>query len=453
MLYRKSSQKIKEWIKNGTTALLIDGARQVGKSTLIEECLQEEGVQYVKLNLLENQDALEVFNSSKNLDQLMLRLTALSQEPLIDGKTVFFIDEIQAAEDAITPIKFLVDDSRFRYILSGSLLGIKLKDIKSLPVGFLDTFTMYPMDFEEFLIANNVSSKIITNLKECFQTETSVDEIVHNQLMNLFKIYLVVGGMPAAVQEYVTNRNLRSVQVIHNYIDSLYKLDIAKYDKEEKLFIDEVYDLVPSELNNQNKRFILKNLNEKARYSKYENSLVWLKDSGVGLFVYNVDNPVYPLLESKERSLFKLFLCDTGLLTTKLYGSNIVRVLNKDVDVNFGSIYESFVAQELIAHNNPLYYYNNKKRGEVDFLVEEDTKIIPIEVKSGKDYMRHSALKNLLEDHSSSISKAYVLNNDSSIQNKDGKIYIPIYMIMFFEKETRLQEDFIYNPDISALTD
>lgn len=452
MLYRKCADKIDDWFKNGHKALLIDGARQVGKSTIIEDYLLSNKIDYVKFDLIENEDVKDAFDVSNNVEQLIIRLKAISSKELIDNKTVIFIDEIQEAKDAITPLKYLVENTKYRYIVSGSLLGIKLKDVRSLPVGYLDVFAMYPMDFEEFMLANNVSKKIIDNLKECFNNHCDVDSIIHNQIMNLFKTYLVVGGMPNAVNEYVNTKNIRNVQTIHNYIDNLYRRDIAKYCKDNKLLIDEIYDLIPSELNNQNKRFIVKNLNEKARFSRYESSFVWLNDSGVGLYTYNVDNPIYPLLGSKERSLFKLFLCDVGLLSTKLYRDNVVRILNKDIDVNYGAIYEAFVAEELTAHNHSLFYYNNKSRGEVDFLIEEDSDVVPIEVKSGKDYIRHSALTNLLSDYGNYINKAYVLNNDYHISVNNKKIYMPIYMLMFIKKNIMLKEDYVYKPDISLLT-
>lgn len=451
MLYRKKIQSIDDWYKNGSTALLIDGARQVGKSTLIENYLETNNLDYVKFDLIENQDAKEAFNVSRNTEQLFIRLMALSTKELIENKTIIFIDEIQEADDAITPLKYLVQNTKFRFIVSGSLLGIKLKDVRSIPVGYLSTFTLYPLDFEEFMIANSVSSKLIDYLNGCFSNLQDVDPIIHEQLMNLFKTYLVVGGMPAAVNEYVRSKNIQNVQAIHNYIDTLYKQDIAKYKHDEKLLIDDVYDLIPSELNSQNKRFIIKNLNEKARFSKYESSLIWLKDSGVGLFTYNVDNPVYPLLESKERTLFKLFLCDVGLLSTKLYGNTVVRILNKDVDVNYGAIYESYVAQELTAHDYPLFYHNSKKRGEVDFIIEKNASVIPIEVKSGKDYVRHSGLTNLLKDFENIVSTAYVFNNDNFIKVVEKKVYLPIYMTIFIMNKKLLKDNYIYEPDISLL--
>lgn len=450
MLYRKRLKDIEKWYKKSNKVLLIDGARQVGKSSLIEYFLETNNLDYLEVDLLKNSEALEIFNTSKSCDQLLLRLSGLANKRLIPGKTIIYIDEIQAATDAITVLKYCVQDGRYRFIVSGSLLGIKLKDVGSLPVGYMEIMQMYPMDFEEFMIANGVSEDIFNYISACFNKLESVDINIHKQLLDLFKTYLVVGGLPEAVQRFIDTKNLGVVKDVHLDIDTLYLKDIAQYKKDSKLYIDDVYNLIPSELNNQNKRFIVKNLNQKARYSKYESSFVWLKDSGVGLFVYNVDNLTYPLLESKERSLFKLFLCDIGLLSSKLYGENIASILNKQIDINYGAIYESVVAQELIAHGYPLYYYNNKKKGEIDFVIEVGSDVVPIEVKSGKDYKRHSALSNVLKDNKS-IKQAYIFNNDNKIIKDNKKVYMPIYMIMFVKKDITINNDLIYDPDISLL--
>lgn len=299
MLYRKKLKDIEKWYKESNKALLIDGARQVGKTKLIEYFLESNNIDYLGIDLIKNEDALEIFNTSKSCDQLLLRLSGVSNKRLIPGKTVIYIDEIQQANDAITLLKYCVLDGRYRFIVSGSLLGIKLKDIKSIPVGYMQIINMYPLDFEEFMVANGVTDRIFNYIKDCFINLKTVDTSVHKQLLDLFKTYLIVGGMPEAVQKFIDTKNLGDVKDVHNEIDTLYLKDITQYNKKDKLLIDDIYNLIPGELNNQNKRFIFKNLNQKARYSKYESSFVWIKDSGVGLFTYNVDNLKYPLLESK----------------------------------------------------------------------------------------------------------------------------------------------------------
>ena len=449
MLYRKIESDLKSWLDSSKKAILIDGARQVGKSTIVLQFLEAQNQEFVCFDLIKDKNVLDAFNTSSSADQLLLRLSALSSKPLNPGKTIIFIDEAQEAEDAITPIKYLVKDQRYRYVVSGSLLGIKMKDVQSIPIGYMSVVQMYPLDFEEFALANGVNPSIISYLETCFETKETVDAQIHKQMLELFNLYLIIGGMPEAVQEFVNSHNIARVQSILADIDQNYQMDISKYDKEEKLLIEDIYKLIPSELNAQNKRFILKELNQNARFYQYDSSFVWLINSGVGLFTYNVDNPVYPLLASKERTLFKLFLCDVGLLCSKLYGETVIKILNGETNVNFGAIYESVVAQELTAHGFPLFYHNNKKRGEVDFLIEQEDQVVPIEVKSGKDYKRHSALTNMLQDRSLHIEKAYILNNDN-IQVQDRKIYLPVYMVMFIKKKKE-REDTIYVPDLSKL--
>lgn len=308
---------------------------------------------------------------------------------------------------------------------------------------------MYPLDFEEFIIACRVSQNIINYLNDCFNNLSKVDDLIHRQLMKLFNLYLIVGGMPKSVDEYINTNNIQNVNNTLRDIDVGYLKDITKYDFKHKLLIEDIYNLIPSELNSTNKRMILKNLNEKARFYQYEESFVWLLNSGVGLFTYNASNPVYPLLASKERTLFKLFLCDTGLLTYKLLNGNQIKILNGEVNINFGAIYEAVIAQELTAHKFQLFYYNSKKLGEIDFIIEHNAKVITLEIKSGKDYKRHSAINNLLSEKEFNIDKGYVLNNDN-IQVDNNLIYLPIYMIMFFKNNDE-NKDLIYKVDISTL--
>ncbi len=449
MLERKITKKIKDWYENSSSSLLIDGASQIGKTTVIEQFLKDNNIDYIELNLIENKLALEAFNTASNVKQLLFRISSLSNKELVENKTVIFVDEIQEANDAITPIKFLVQNKKYKFIFSGSLLGVKMQEIQSIPIGSLNVLQMYPMDFEEFIKGVGVSNKTISYLYNCFENNVLVDEIIHKQMMDLFNTYLVIGGMPKAVDEFIKYNDVNKVNKVLNDIDYGYRLDISKYQKDNRLLIQEIYDLIPSELNAQNKRFILKDLNSKARFFQYETSFTWLKNSGVGLFVHNVDNPVYPLLASKERTLFKLFLCDVGLLSYKLFNGNQIVLLNGNSNLNYGSIYEAVVAQELRAHGFELYYDNDKKRGEIDFLIEKDAKVIPIEVKSGKDYKRHSALSQLMKNKEFNYEKAYVFCNDN-LKIDDRIIYLPIYMISFLKNNTSTSSQKI-NLDISRL--
>ena len=449
-MFRKAKSKLIDWKDNSKNALLVTGARQVGKTFIIREFLEEEIGEdnFIEFNLFENELAKKTIDNSLNSEDLLFRLSALANKPMIKGKTVIFLDEVQVCSNIITAIKFLVSEGSYRYILSGSLLGTKLKDIKSIPVGYMSTFQMFPLDFEEFLIANNLNTNVIKKLKNNFDTLTPVDDIIHSKLIDMLHLYLIIGGMPAVVKKYLETNNLKDVVEEQNNINSLYRQDISKYDQENKLYIKEIFDLIPSELNNQNKRFIMKNLNENLKFNRYENSFLWLKDAGVALPTYCADEPKTPLMLSKSRNLFKLFHCDVGLLASMYMDNNLqIKILNKDKDINFGCIYENAIAEELVSKGFDLYYYKNNKFGEIDFLIENKGVVIPFEIKSGKNYKKHNALDHLLSNNFD-IPKGYILSNNN-IEINSNKIYLPIYMIMFFEKDK--VKDMKYKVDLSSL--
>lgn len=367
---------------------------------------------------------------------------------MIKGETLIFFDEVQVYPEIVTAIKFLVDEGSYRYILSGSLLGVGLKDLRSEPVGYMGVKDMYPLDFEEFISGVGINKQIIESLRHSWENRTPVDDFIHSKMMELFRLYLVVGGMPAAVSKYIESNNLQEVMVIQQDIIRLYKRDIAQYDPKNKLNFEEIFNLIPSELNAKNKRFILKRLNEHAKYERYQNSFLWLKNAGVALPIYNIEEPKVPLLLSHSRSLFKLFQSDIGLLAAQYAEGIQLRIIKGDKDINFGSIYENAVAQELVAHGIEPYYYNNKKRGELDFVIELGGRIIPIEVKSGKDYDVHRALSNIMDCGEYILPEAIVFNNDNL--SVEGKFtYAPIYMAMFFEKSYAAPE--FYKVDLSGL--
>ena len=346
-------------------------------------------------------------------------------------------------------VKTATGEGSYRYILSGSLLGVDLKDIRSVPVGYMDIVQMYPLDFEEFALANRVSPNVIDALREAFEEKRPVDAVVHERMMALFRLYLVVGGMPAAVMKYLETNNLRDVIGEQQAIIALYKKDIARYDPEEKLYLEDIFDLIPSELNCKNKRFILKNLNENFKFSRYSNSFLWLKDAGVALPTFCVAEPTVPLRLSKSSNLFKLFLSDVGLLASMYMDHIQVKILNGEKSINFGAVYENAAAQELKAHGFDLYYFNSKKQGELDFLIERNGHVLPIEIKSGKDYTKHAALSNVLANEDYDIPEAYVFQNDNVSQT--GKItYYPIYMLMFVEKQDQ-SGDMVYTIDLGPL--
>lgn len=452
MLQRKISARLEEFYKNKPhKALMIIGARQVGKTYIINEFAKTHYKSVIKVDFIENPEYASVFSKANGAEEILLRMSALFGDKMIPGKTMIIFDEAQQCKELITQIKYLVQNGTYDYILSGSLLGTVFKDIVSAPVGYMDIIEMYPLDFEEFAWANGVGKNVLDSLKRAFEEKITVDAFIHERMLSLFELYLIVGGMPTAVSTYLSTKNLRKVADEQNSIIKLYKHDVSKYDEKNRLYLNDIFDLIPSELNSKNKRFILKNLNEKARFDKYYDSFLWLKNAGVALTCNVADEPKVPLLLSKSQNLFKLFSNDVGLLSAQ-YGDDIqLKILQHETTINFGSVYENVAAQELTAHGYPLYYYNSKKFGEIDFIIERDGKVLPVEIKSGKDYYRHNAMDNVLEVPEYAIDEGYVFCNGNI--EMCGKItYYPIYMIMFLYKK-ELPNEILFHSDYSDLND
>lgn len=449
MIERKIESRIREFYQKDKKALLITGARQVGKTYIIREVGKADFESFIEINFLENRTAQSLFENANSSAEILLRISAIADQPLIPGKTLIFFDEVQECKELVTAVKFLVEEGSYRYILSGSLLGVDLKDIRSVPVGYMDEFEMFPLDFEEFSLANGVSRRVIDSLRKSYEDQTPVDTVVHEKMMDLFRLYLIVGGMPSVVARYLATNNLQEVAQEQRAILTLYRQDIARYDPNNKLYLEEIYELIPGELNSKNKRFILKNLNENFKFSRYQNSFLWLKNAGVALPTYCVTEPTVPLKLNKSVNLFKLFLSDVGLLTSMFMDGIQIRLLNRETDINFGSVYENAASQELKAHGYDLYYYNSKKQGELDFVIERGGDVLPIEIKSGKGYQRHAALDNVLGNKDYAIPTAFVFQNDNV--SIDGRIvYLPIYMLMFLQKEETSAPQ-IYKLDLDGL--
>lgn len=447
MLKRKIDSYLSSYYTASRNALLITGARQIGKTCSIRE-FGKTFKSFIEINFIETPGAVAIFNGAKRSSDILLRLSAITTKPLIKGETLIFFDEVQMCPEIVTAIKFLVDEGSYRYILSGSLLGVELNDLRSEPVGYMGVKEMFPMDFEEFIGCLGVNGQVIESLRDAWRSRNPVDDFIHSKIMELFRLYLVVGGMPAAVCKYIETNNLQEVMAVQKEIIKLYRRDITRYDPKNKLSIEEIFDLIPPELNAKNKRFILKRLNENAKFERYSNSFLWLKNADVALPVYNVEEPKLPLLLSRSRNLFKLFQSDIGLLAAQYAEGIQIRIISGDKSINFGSIFENAVAQELTAHGIDAYYYNSKKRGEVDFVIELDGKVVPIEVKSGKDYQIHRALSNILDCGEYDIPEAIIFNNDN-IRVEGKYIYAPIYMAMFLEKND--DTPVLYKVDLSGL--
>ena len=442
MLHRKIEQPIIDWIKTSKKALLIDGARQVGKTYIIRRVLEHENCPYIEFNLVLQPEIVTLLAKSDTVDDMITNLSLFTDKSFVKGETFIFFDEIQEFKELTTKIKFWVDEGSFRYVFSGSLLGVALKNLKSAPVGYLKTLTMYPMDFEEFLQIYNFTDDLKNSLHQSFLNRTPVNETVHSRMMKIFNTYLNVGGMPAAVARFQETRSLEDVISEHEDIVVQYKKDFTRYETEDKKpYLTQIYDLIPAELNSSNKRFNFSDIKKGLRYERSEDNFLWLSSAGVALPTYNVSAPALPLLLNEKSSLFKLFLSDIGMLTTMYGRATKMQLLSDDQDINHGALYENVVAQELKAHGFKLYYYNSKKFGELDFVIEYQGKVLPIEVKSGKSYQRHSALSNIMEISNYSIEEAFILSN-YNVEVKGSLVYYPVYMLMF------IKDDAITMPEV-----
>ena len=448
MINRTIKNRINNWITTGKDAFLLTGARQIGKTYLIRECLKESNSTYIEINFIEHPELIKLFSTAKDTKDIIMRLTLTTNASLERKKTIIFLDEVQECKEIVTQIKFLVEEGSFRYIMSGSLLGVELNDLRSAPVGYMQICDMYPLDFKEFALAIGIHQQTIDVLKDCFHNKKTVDEFIHKRMLDVFNLYLIIGGMPEAVETYTITNDLAKVDEVHQKIIRLYRTDFAKYEINYKLRLREIYDSMPGQLNQKNKRFQLSNIEKGVRYSSVENSFLWLKDAGVAIPVYNINEPKLPLILSENRSLFKLFFSDVGLLTSNYSNEVKIAVLNKSKDINNGALFENVVAQELLSKGHKLYYFNSKKQGELDFVIELSGKVVPLEIKSGKNYKKHSALTNVLNTPEYEIENAYIFS-ENNIEIEDKKVYLPIYMIMFLQNISL--ENTIYKLDIKGL--
>ena len=443
MLERKFTQFLEHFLMEETNKiLLVNGARQIGKSYLIRYVGKRLFPHFVEINLKEDKEGDQVFADVHTTQDLYIRLSNYYSAPLGDKRdTLVFLDEIQSYPHLMTMLKFLNQESRYRFIASGSQLGVALSQTPSVPLGSVTIEQMYPLDFEEFLWATGISKEWIENIRDFFIHEKPLDERTHHLLLKRFQYYLLVGGLPEAINQYLADRNMARVRQTHRDIHNLYRIDASQYDEEHKLKIRNIYDLIPSNLENKKKRIVYKNIEGKKgkTFSDYADEFEYLTNSGVALEVTAISNPRFPLVESEQKRLVKLYLNDVGLLTHLLYGLNVNAVLQDIKSINLGTVYESVIAQELSAHGFKLYYYDNKKKGEVDFLIDdqEDLKALPLEIKSGKDYTEHSALTKFLETPDYGIDRAIVFSNEREIFMKKGVTYLPIYYCMFLQNDHR----------------
>lgn len=450
MLYRKMEALIEAHLTSDSQKiLLIDGARQVGKTYLIRYVGQKLFENFIEINLVEDSLGDQLFAETRTVEDLYLQISMLAGERMKQKEnTLIFLDEIQAYPHLLTLLKFLSQDGKFTFIASGSLLGVTLSQTTSIPMGSIRKVRMFPLDFEEFLYANGMSRMAVSAMRKKFEKREALDEATHNKMMDFFRKYLLVGGLPDAVNSYLSDHNIQLVREIQREIHDYYAADASKYDEEKKLKIRRIYDLIPSNMENKKKRVVAKRIEGKKgkRFGDYQDEFDYLVSAGIALNVRAISTPVFPLLESSGKNLLKLYLNDVGILTGLLYGNNIRAVLSDQTSVNLGSVYESVVASELIAHGYQLFYYDNRTKGEVDYLIDdyESLSAVPIEVKSGKDYTVHSALNTFVQNEDYHIKKAFVVSNERKVTTQGKVTYLPIYDIMFFQNVPADEKDLYF---------
>lgn len=437
MLYRKIESLIEEHLQTEQKRiLLIDGARQIGKTYIIRYVGNNLFENFIELNMVEDSLGERLFANVRTVEDFYLQVSMVAGDKMKKKEnTLIFIDEIQEYPHLLTLLKFLAQDNKFTYVASGSLLGVTLSQTTSIPMGSIRKVRMFPLDFEEFLYANGMNEIVITSMQKKFERLEALDESMHNKMMDLFRKFLLVGGMPDAVNSYLAEKNIQSVREIQSEIHDYYGTDASKYETEKKLKIRRIYDMIPSNMENKKKRVVAQNIENKRgkTFNDYSDEFEYLISAGIALDVQAISNPAFPLIETSGKNLLKLYLNDVGILTGILYGHNIRAILDDEKSINLGSVYETVVASELIAHGHKLFYYDNRSKGEVDYLLDDydSLSVVPIEVKSGKDYTVHSALNALTKNEDYPIEKAFVVSNERSISRKGKIIYIPVYYIMF----------------------
>lgn len=435
MLKRDFEERLLTWKNNPhKKAFCIFGARQIGKTTTVREFAKRHYEHFCEINFFETPKAKEIFDGDLDADTIIMGISAFTKMKLEPKKTLIFLDEIQKCPNARCAIKFLVEDGRFDYIESGSLLGVNVEDIPSLPVGFEEEHNMYPMSFREFASANGIQQETFAYLEDCFNNVKPVSDVIHTTMQKLFYAYLVVGGMPEAVQVFLDTHDIARVIEYQNAILSKYRQDISQYaPKTDKVKIKAIFDSIPAQLAQKNRRFMVNSVDKNARLLRYQDSFNWLVDAGVALPCYNTSAPIMPLALNEKRSLFKLFSNDVGLLCASSMSDIQFDLLQGDVSVNLGSILENAIAQELQCNGFELRYYDSNKLGEVDFVVKMGNQVVVVEVKSGNDYMEHTALNNVMKVNDWNINKAFVLCK-GNVEQKEKITYLPWYMMMFIKQ-------------------
>ena len=443
MLKRKMEDKIRLFMEKQSKALLITGARQTGKTHIIRQYAKDMGKNLVEINFLENKSAVSLMDAASDSKDILLRISALTDVPLEEGKTLIFFDEVQECPEIVTAIKFLVEDGKYQYLLSGSLLGVELKDIRSVPVGYMDVYEMYPLDFEEFCWALGEDA-LVQYIKNCFEKRVPLEENLHHKAMLLFKQYMLIGGMPMSVSKYLeNNRNFAAADAEKRDILTLYENDINKADAKYRSKVASIFVQIPAFLSKHEKRVRLSNIEEKSSFPMYQDTFFWLGNSMIANECFNCSDPNVGLSINEDRTYIKCYMGDTGLLVSHTFTENEItegelykQILHDNLSVNEGMLFENAIAQELVANGYPLFFYthyNDEKHRndiEIDFIISNGSKIkpkiFPIEVKSGKKYTTKS-LENFMNKYQSRIGQGYIIHT-KNLCKKGNILCIPSYM-------------------------
>ena len=441
MFKRKIYSKMQEWKKDsdGKTALLIEGARRIGKSTVVEEFAKNEYESYILIDFARaSKETKELFEDVSDLNFLFLQLQLQYRVDLQERKSVIIFDEVQLCPAARQAIKALVADHRYDYIETGSLISIK-KNVKDILIPSEERkISMYPMDYEEFLWAIG-DTATFPLLKKCFEMNQGLGDAINRKQLRQFRLYMLVGGMPQAVSTYIETNNFRKVDEIKRDILNLYESDFAKIDPTGRLAM--LFDAIPAQLNKNAARYQASSVLNGEKQDKILEYIAELKDSKTVLVAYNTNDPDAAMSNTRDLSRFKLFLSDTGLFVTLMFKDKdfteneiYEKLLNDRLSVNLGYLYENIVAQCLAANGNELFYHtimnkNSKHNYEIDFILARKNKIIPIEVKTS-GYKTHKSLDVFTEKYSRRILKRYLIYTKD--MSKDQDIFcVPVYMVPF----------------------
>ena len=444
---RKIYNKLVEWKlnSNGKTALLIEGSRRVGKSYIVEEFAKNNYKSYILIDFaFASKKVIDLFYEySDNLDMLFMYLQEYYNVKLYERETLFIFDEIQFCPKARSLIKYLVADGKYDYIETGSLISIQ-KNVKDILIPSEESkLKMYPMDFEEFLWAMG-NDTLMDFIKKCYEEKKPLTDLLHRKAMDYFKQYLIVGGMPQVVMEYINTNDFSKVDLIKRNLLYLYRNDIRKHADELNLKVEQIFDTIPSQLQKHEKKFNLSAIDESARYREYEGVFYWLEDAGLINVAYNTTEPNIGLGQRIDNNALKCYFFDTGLLLSLVF--NEKKIINEEIykkilfdklSFNEGMIIENIVAQSLISSGRKLYFFskysdnNSKEVMEIDFLISKNTitskhNIIPIEVKSGDRYT-YSSLNKLKEKYKDYIDKPIIIHT-KDLKVNDDILYLPIYM-------------------------